>query len=71
MAPTPLTTKRINLEIVFWDLTILLITQIRNIVCLLPARLPINTRWFTSILPWMLWILAGFSAGWFTEVLSR
>lgn len=71
MASTPLTTKHINLEIVFWDLTILLITLARDILRAMPSRLPFDKQLLTTLLGWMVWILAGLSSGWVLGVTSR
>lgn len=71
MAPTPLFTKRVNLEIVFWDLTILLITIARDILRAMPSRLPFDKQLLTMLLGWMMWIVAGLSSGWILGILSR
>ena len=70
MASINLPTKRINLEIIFWDLTIFLITLVRSVVRALPASLSINRKVLVTLMTWAGWILAGLSLGWFLGIAS-
>lgn len=71
MASTSLRNKRINLEILFWDFTILVITLIREVVRKMPTRLPFDRTRLISLLSWMAWILAGLSSGWLLGIVSK
>lgn len=64
MTSTPLIPRRVQLELYFWDATILLISAARHLVRLMPSRLPIDKRTAILILTWMGWILAGLVSGW-------
>lgn len=64
MSSTPLIPKRVQMEILFWDVTILLITAARHLVRCLPSGLPIDKKTTVLILTWMAWILAGLASGW-------
>ena len=71
MAPIQLPTKRINLEIIFWDLTILSITLLHRFVGALLSRLTFDKKWWGTLLTWTLWILAGLACGWFLGVVIQ
>ena len=71
MAPIFFPTKRINLEIVFWDLAILIMTLLRHVVGTLLTRLNVDRQVRSTVLTWALWIVAGLSSGWLLGVISR
>ena len=64
MTSINLPSKRLNLEIIFWDVTILLINLMRSIVRAIPTSLPVSKRALIKLLTWMGWVLAGLSLGW-------
>jgi hypothetical protein len=65
MASSSFPHKRLSLEIIFWDLTIVFICGIRRIVRALLASLPSRNRLPVMIFTWIVVIVTGISAGWF------
>lgn len=71
MTSTPFSKKRLNLEIIFWDLTILLITLARDLLRAMPSRLPIDKQLLSKLVFWFLWGLAGLSTGWLLGIAAH
>jgi hypothetical protein len=70
MTSIQLPSKRINPEIIFWDLTIYLITLIRTIVSSVHNFLAQNRKTLITLLAWLGYVLAGFSLGWYLGIAS-